>query len=118
MKELPEAASSIVPELKVFKPVIDSVSFHRYGKEFAITVTGNNLWFCNKVKISSFSQDVSAEDTSQKSLQFNCSVDNGIAKIPTTSNHVSVKIWSHFSGAVDCAKVPVKHKVWKQSTLY
>ena len=108
IKTLPEKSSILIPELKVVKPIIKSVSFHRYGKEFAITVTGDNLWFCNKVKVSSFVQNVSAEDISQKSLQFN---HKDITQFPSTSDHVGVKIWSQFSSPVSNNKVIVKSKV-------
>ena len=98
----------LLPELKVVKPVINSVSFHRYGKEFAITITGDNLWFCNKVKVGSFTQSVNAEDISQKSLQFH---HKDITRFPSTSDQIGVKIWSQFSSPVLNDRVAVKRKV-------
>ena len=116
IKTLPEQSNKLLPELKVVKPVINSVSFHHYGKEFSITVTGDNLWFCNKVKVGSFTQSVDADDISQKSLQFN---HKDISQFPSTSDQISVKTWSQFSSPVSNNKVAVKRKVsilWKDAS--
>ena len=111
LKDTPEGSPAVpLSELQVAKPVINSVSFHRYGKEFAITVTGDKLWFCNKVKVGLCTQELNAEDSSQKLLQFNRSRED-IASIPSTSDYVSVRIWSHFFGPVSNDKVKVQRKV-------
>jgi hypothetical protein len=105
---LPPSGPSVT-ELKVVRPVVNSVSFHRYGKEFAITITGDNLWFCNEVKVDSLKQVIKADDTTQRSLQFN--VEDG--KDLGTADHVSVKAWSQFASPVTNPKAEVKHKVSK-----
>ncbi len=111
VKDPPETAS-VLPELALVKPVVDSVSFHRYGKEIAITVTGDNLWFCNKVKVGTLTQSINAEDISQKELQFYRNFED-ITSISSTSdhNHIKVRIWNHFSKPVSNPEATVKHKV-------
>ena len=93
----------------IMKPVIKSVSFHRYGKELAITISGDNLWFSFYVKVETYRQIISVKDAAQKCLQFNCNIE----KIITFSDndYVSVKVWSHFSSPIFSKKTEVKHKV-------
>ncbi len=92
------------------RPEIYSVSFHRYGKEFAITISGENLWFCNQVKVGTLKQPIGAENVSQKSLQFNCNLEDKQG-VSSTADQTSVKIWSHFSSPVTNRETAVKHKV-------
>ena len=108
MKELPPASSGSVPDVKAIKPEIKSVSFHVYGNELAVTVTGESLWFCNEVKVNTCRQSITAVSTSQKSLQFNIEVGD---HFPSTSDCVQVKLWSQFSSPVLNSKTEVKHKV-------
>ena len=110
VRDPPETICTLLPDLKDVKPIVKSVSFHRYGKEFAITVTGENLWFCNKVKVGPLKQSINAGDSSQKLLQFYRNVKD-ITSISSTSDHINVKAWSHFSGPVSNDKAVVKRKV-------
>ena len=97
-------------EVKAVRPVINSVSFHRYGKEFSITITGENLWFCYEVKVGALRQVVSAKSTTQKCLQFNLNIEDH-QQFPGTADRISVKVWSHFMSPVTNDKTEVKHKV-------
>ena len=106
-KSLPSPNESI-SDVNVLKPEITSVSFHSYGKELAITVTGENLWFCHQVKVASYKQFVTVENTTQKSLQFNIEKEN----FSGTQDYVNVKVWNHFSSPVVNSKAKVKHKVY------
>ena len=108
MKELPPAPSGSVSDIKAIKPEIKSVLFHVYGNELAVTVTGDNLWFCTEVKVNACRQSITAGSTSEKSLQFNV---EGKDNFPSTSDHVQVKLWSQFSSPVINSKTEVKHKV-------
>ncbi len=92
------------------RPEITSVSFHRYGKEFAVTVTGDNLWFCNEVKVGPLKEIIEACKTTQKSIQFNFNIEDK-KHFSGTVDHISVKVWSHFSSPVTNTKAEVKHKV-------
>ena len=106
---LPRPGTSL-SEVKTLKPVIESVSFHRYGKEFAITITGDNLWFCNYVKVGALKQIINAGDTTQKSLQFNLNIEVN-KHFPGTDDYTSVKAWSHFASPVTNHRANIKHKV-------
>ena len=97
-------------EVKAVRPVINSVSFHRYGKEFSITITGENLWFCNEVKVGALKQVISARSTTQKCLQFNFNIEDH-QEFSGTVDHISVKVWSHFTSPVSNSETEVKHKV-------
>ena len=118
VKDLPSTPSPYIPlpDIKNVKPVVNSVSFHRYGKEFAITITGDNLWFCNKVKVGALKQSIDAKNTTQKSLQFN--YDIGDTHFSGTVDHVGVKLWSHFASPVSSRKTEVKHKVCMQRIIH
>ena len=106
---LPRPGTSL-SEVKTLKPVIESLSFHHYGKEFAITITGDNLWFCNYVKVGAIQQVISAGDTTQKSLQFNLNIEE-TKHFPGTDDYTSVKAWSCFASPVINHRANVKHKV-------
>ena len=108
IKSLHPAICKPVLEVKLIKPKITSVSFHCHGKELAVTVTGENLWFCNRIKVGSHTQSVNAEYISQKSLQFNVE-DKQL--FTGTADHINVRLWSHFSSPVTNSKAEVKHKV-------
>lgn len=110
VKHLPATSNLPLREVKFVKPSINSVSFHHHGKEVAITVTGENLWFCNRVKVGPIiEQFIDAKNISQKSMQFNCNEDK--LSFLGSADHVSVKVWSHFSNPVPFHKVEVKKKV-------
>ena len=99
-----------LPDVMIMKPVIKSVSFHRYGKEFAITIHGDNLWFSYYVKVDTLRQTISVKDATQKRLQFNCNIEEKLITF-SDKDYVSVKVWSHFSSPVLSKKTEVKHKV-------
>ena len=112
IKVLPSACGVPVAEVNLLKPAIDSVSFHRYGKELAITITGRNLWFCNEFQVGSLAQCVSAENTSQQSIQFNLEFEDiNKPNFSATENHVKVCVWSHFSRPIRKDETEVKRKV-------
>jgi len=96
--------------MKSLKPKIGSVSFHHHGKEFAITVTGENLWFCYQVKVGSVEQAIEAENASQKSVQFNFDAEDN-PNFSGSVDHINVKVWNHFASPVRNGSVKVKHKV-------
>lgn len=110
VKEYLPQSGTALSEVKTLKPVIESVSFHHYGKEFAITITGDNLWFCNYIKVGVFKQDINAGDTTQKSLQFNLNIEEN-KHFSGTDDHISVKAWSQFTSPVINHRANVKHKV-------
>ena len=106
VRDLPVSSGVQLPEVSAVRPIVNSVSFHRYGKEFAITITGENLWFCNEIKVGSHKQFINPDITTQKSLQFNIDKD-----FSGREDHISVKVWSHFTSPVMNPKTEVKHKV-------
>lgn len=106
-----EKSTSDLPELEILMPEVESVSFHRYGKDLAITVSGKNMWFSNKVEVCSLSQPIAAKDSRPKSLQFNRNEKDVVDCIKTNSDYVKVELYSHFSEKVMSTKVPVEHKV-------
>ena len=113
VKELPPTSNKPIANVEAMKPTITSASFHMNGSELAITVAGDNLWFSTSVKVGPFQQKVSADNTSQKSLQFNTTVE-GKKQFSGVSDSVSVKIWSQFtSKPVINNNTEVKRKVNK-----
>ena len=106
---IPPPCASAVPEMKALKPSSKTVAFHRHGKEVAVTLSGDNLWFCHEIKVGSHRENVMAEHVSQKSIQFNFNFKDE-AHNSFGSDQIKVALSSHFSNPVK-ATVPVVHKV-------
>ena len=85
------------------------VAFHRHGKELAVVVTGQNLWFCNEVKVSGHIESISPDKISQKSIQFNCSIDEEHILSPD-SDSIPLALFSHFCSPKR-NHVPITNKV-------
>lgn len=108
--DIPSLCTSPVLEMKTLKPAANSVAFHRHGKEVAVTLSGDNLWFCHEIKVGSHTENVTAEDASQKSIQFNFNFEDE-TRIPFNSDQIKVALSNHFSNPVK-ENVPVTHKVF------
>ena len=108
--DIPSPCASPVLEMKTLKPAANSVAFHRHGKEVAVTLSGDNLWFCHEIKVGSHTENVTAEDASQKSIQFNFNFEDE-TRIPFNSDQIKVALSNHFSNPVK-ESVPVTHKVF------
>ena len=96
------------PDIQIIKPLIKSVSFHRYGKEVTIAIHGDNLWFSSYVEVDTLKQSIKAKYATQKCLKFNIEEKLNIFE---NKDYVSVEVWSHFSRPVLSKKTEVKHKV-------
>lgn len=107
----PPPCTSTVPEMKALKPSSKTVAFHRHGKEVAVTLSGDNLWFCHEIKVGPHKENVMAEHVSQKSIQFNFNFKDETHN-SFGSDKIKVALSSHFSNPVK-ATVPVVHKVMK-----
>ena len=105
----PSPCTSLVQEMKALKPSSKTVAFHRHGKEVAVTLSGNNLWFCHEIKVGPHRENVMAEHVSQKSIQFNFNFKDETHH-SFGSDKIKVSLSSHFSNPVK-ATVPVVHKV-------
>ena len=88
---------------------MESVSFHRHGKEIAVTITGDNLWFCNEVKVNQHREQIYARSVSQRSIQFNCDPEIN-HKLSSDKDEVNVSLWTHFCSPVK-REVNTNHKV-------
>ena len=53
------AAPHSLKELDILKPFINSVKLDKYGKELAVAVDGENLWFCSQVSVGGYSMKLS-----------------------------------------------------------
>ena len=107
--DIPSPPTSPVLEMKALKPAAKSVAFHHHGKEIAVTLSGDNLWFCHEIKVGSHTETVTAEDVSQKLIQFNINFEDE-NYIPFHSDQIKVTLSSHFSNPVR-ERVPVVRKV-------
>ena len=109
----PPPCASAVPEMKALKPSSKTVAFHRHGKEVAVTLSGDNLWFCHEIKVGPHIENVMAEHVSQKSIQFNFNFKDETHH-SFSSDQIKVALSSHFSNPIK-GKVPVVHKVIKET---
>ena len=96
-------------DLEVAKPSIESVSFHRHGKEIAVTIKGRNLWFCYQVKVDKHREKIKAQNVSKQSIQFNYDPELN-RKISSDSAEINVSMWTHFYEQTR-KKVKTDHKV-------
>ena len=106
---IPPPCASPVPEMKALKPSSKTVAFHRHGKEVAVTLSGDNLWFCHEIKVGPHRENGMADHISQKSIQFNFNFKDETHH-SFGSDKIKVTLSSHFSNPVK-ATVPVVHKV-------
>ena len=104
-----KSAAGLPADLKVVKPSIESVSFHRHGKEIAVTIKGSNLWFCYQVKVGKHTEKIKAQNVSKQSIQFNCDPELN-RKISSDSAEINVTLWTHFYEQTR-KKVKTDHKV-------
>lgn len=105
----PISGSYRLGDLHVVVPKPASVAFHRYGKEIAVTVSGENFWFCYNVKAGSHRENVRAADVSEKSIQFHYNPEER-PNISADCNEIGITVFTHFRNPVR-ATVQVKHKV-------
>ena len=109
---IPPPCASPALEMRALKPAAKTVAFHHHGKEVAVTLSGDNLWFCHEIKVGSHTENVTAEDVSQKLIQFNINFDDE-THIPFHSDQIMVALSSHFFNPVK-ESVPVVRKVCQQ----
>ena len=113
-KQFLPAINAPPSKVQAVTPSVESVAFHRFGKEIAVTVKGDNLWFCYQIKVGPCKEKVVGKDVSQKSIQFNIFPDDH-PNLTSDSDHVKVALSSHFSNPVRNSRVDVKHKVHASS---
>ena len=107
---LPPKNTNPIAELAQLKPKVSSVAFHRHGKELAVDVEGDNLWFCTKIHVASIQQiQIEAENVSCKSIQFNY-IPRDETDLPE-GDTVGVRLHSHFTNPIRKPSIPVKRKV-------
>ena len=104
-----EITAKSLTDLEVAKPRIESVSFHRHGKEIAVTIKGRNLWFCYQVKVDKHTEKINAQNVSKQSIQFNYDPELN-RKISSDSAEINVSTWTHFCEQTR-KKVKTDHKV-------
>ena len=116
VKQLPMSNCVKVEGLSVVEAVPKAVAFHRYGKEIAVTLSGNNFWFCCDVKVGALKEEVRAADVSEKCIQFHYNPEDK-PDISADCNEISVTVFTHFRNPVR-KTVQVKHKVSNFMLLY
>ena len=104
-----EITAESLADLEVAKPSIESVSFHRHGKEIAVTIKGRNLWFCYQVKVDKHTEKIMAQNVSKQSIQFNYDPELS-RKMSSDSTKINVSMWTHFCEQTR-KKVKTDHKV-------
>ena len=83
------------------EPEVSSVTFYRHGKNIALELKGQNLWFCFKINIKSksgsiFIDTLEANGTS-RSVHFNYTPkDENDLIIERHTTAVNIVLYSHF----------------------
>lgn len=97
--DLPSPCSIPIKELPSLKPSVSSVAFHHHGKELAVVVEGDNLWFCHKIHVATIPAiTIEADKVSCRSIQFNYTPRDE-SEVPE-GDTVNVRLHSHFANPI------------------
>ena len=106
----PPPQTNVIKDIALLKPSVQSVSFHRHGKELAVVVEGDNLWFCYSINVGFLkSIKTEAENVTRRSIQFNYTPKS--ESDFHTEETIGVKLLSQFSNPIRRRTIPVKKKV-------
>ena len=101
-----------ISDVAATKPVTKSIAFHQHGKELAITLEGDSLWFVNSIQVGPLNKlSVSAMATNQKSIQFNLQYKPNSELSITADAEVNVVVQSQFCKPIK-SSLKVTKKVW------
>ena len=92
---LPSAKKYAPGELPHLKPCLTAVNIHHHGDETAVVLEGKNLWFCLKTTVSDHHQQLSAQETTASSIQFN--IPYNAAVITVRDGKVKISLQSNFA---------------------
>ena len=114
----PRKTSESIQEVKSLLPTISKVELHLHkhpnGKELAVVINGDNLWFCSilNIKISrneSIFIEISPEHITEKQICYNHSVDNTFSYADIDVD-VHVTVFSRFANTFSLY-IPVIYNV-------
>ena len=95
----PPPCATPINELPLLKPSVSSVSFHHHGKEIAVVIEGDNLWFCHKIHVATIPTiKIEADKVSRRSIQFNYTPRDE-NEVPE-GDIVHVRLHSHFTNPI------------------
>ena len=98
-------------KLGILEPSVSTVELHHHGDELAVTVEGNNLWFCYRTSVGGHPQDIPAHKVyTGNSIQFNLPTKDS-SEITMENEKVKVTLHSHFQGKSKPEEIPVRQKV-------
>ena len=102
------------------KPSVSSIVLSRLGDEIAVVLEGDNLWFCDRIKVGSSSFiDRPGSDASKRSISF--SYDPGNVSdllVEHSTKTVEVCLCSHFCNPIKRKDVAVTMKVIMKSCMH
>ena len=94
------------------KPSVSGVVFSRLGDEIAVVVEGNNLWFCDQIKVGSRVINTHGSDASKRSINFNyVPMNDQDLLVEHNAKTVEVCLYSHFSSPIRKKDVTATKKV-------
>lgn len=99
------------------KPSVSGIIFSRLGDEIAVAVEGDNLWFCDQIKVGSRSGsrviNTCGSDASKRSINFNyVPSSDGDLLVEHKADTVEVCLYSHFCNPIRRKDVKATKKVW------
>ena len=106
---IPPLSEETISEMKILKPSVQAVAFHRHANELATVVEGENLWFCHQIAVGPHKTNTPAQKISRKAIIFNFTLSDK-HNIPTDDDRVKATLSSHFYHP-QSKVVPVAHKV-------
>ena len=102
----PESPKCALGDVDGLKPSVSEVHIHHHGKQSAIVLEGNNLWFCYQISFRSHIMTVTAADVSNTAIQFNSTHESNSQK-----DKEVVALISYFSSKPIKMKPQVNEKV-------
>ena len=93
------------------KPSLTSVELHKYPKEHAVVLEGDNLWFCHQIQLGEGEHpcciDTPAQYISRRSIQFNYTPSDKCEIVVDKSGIIKVNVQSHFARSIG-RKIEIK----------
>lgn len=102
-----------IKEVSVLKPDVEAVEFHEYPTECVIVLEGNNLWFCNEIRLGTCSINSPPQNATRHSIQFSFTLPS---ELTADDGPIKATLYSHFANPIR-RRVPIKKVSFTAHTL-
>ena len=107
---MPPLYATAYEMLEISHPSVKQLNVDIYDNEVAVTVEGQNLWFCQQVTVGNYTVETPADKVTGNSIQFNCNINQKKA-LAIQNDKVRVTIQNQFCKPIKIRECPVEIKV-------